>query len=284
MNKFKRSGLEYWFAIRAKNRKLTLNWTKTELLKKYVAKQSPLGAKRYQVSQQLTEAFDLYVKDDLAHSLKTGLNYQMDAAFFYWLQWVHEDRFNAVLESIENLKEITSVIDIGSGVAIFDLILSQLLPNTKFTLLDKTTDANFIEEKFVQIDYHGNYPFYNNWEIVEDCINASNLNRNNFNFIGPNDPWPETDLIVSSWSWCWHYPKETYWDKAIASLRPNGQLVLDVLYKKDVDIIKEISDAMNCQPVVISRHPVIQEHPWRHSWHEIDGFYGGLYKWTNKSQ
>ena len=37
MNKFKRAGLEYWFAVRVKNRKLTLNWNKTELLKKYPA-------------------------------------------------------------------------------------------------------------------------------------------------------------------------------------------------------------------------------------------------------
>ena len=258
MNEFKRPGVDYWFAIRAKNRRLTLNWTEIELLKKYVSKQSG------------------------AHIWKTGSNYQVNAAFFYWLQWVHDGRFDAILGSLGDLKEIQSVIDVGSGVAIFDLILSQLLPNTTFTLLDKTTDTNFVEESFVQIDENGNYPFYNNWEIVEDCINASNLNRNNFNFIGPSDPWPKTDLIISLWSWCWHYPKETYWDNAIASLRPNGQLVLDVLYKKDIDIIEEISNAMNCQPVVIWRHPVIQEHPWRHSWHEIDGFYGGLYKWTKK--
>lgn len=256
MTEFKKAGVDYWFAIRTKDKKVTLNWKDVESLKKYVAKQSG------------------------AHIWKTGSNYQVNAAFFYWLQWVHDDRFNAILQSLGDLNKIKSVIDVGSGVAIFDLTLSQLLPNTKFTLLDKTTDTNFIEETFVQIDENGNYPFYNNWNIVEDCIASSKLNRQNFNFIGPDDHWNETDLIISLWSWCWHYPKETYWNKAMSSLRPGGHLVLDVLYKKNTNIIDEISDEMKSDPIVIKKHPVIPGHPWRHSWNEIDGYYGGLYKWT----
>jgi SAM-dependent methyltransferase len=258
MNEFKKAGADYWFTVRAKNKKIILNWSNVEVLKKYVAKQSG------------------------AHIWKNGANYQVNAAFFYWLQWVHDDRFNAILQSLGDLSNIKSVLDVGSGVSIFDLSLSQILTDTKFTLLDKTTDSNFIEESFVQIDENGNYPFYNNWEIVEDCISASKLNRHNFNFIGPNNQWPETDLIVSLWSWCWHYPKETYWDKAMTSLRTGGHLVLDVLYKKDIDIIDKISSEMKCEPTIIKRHPVIPGHPWRPSWKEIDGYYGGLYKWTRK--
>lgn len=52
-NEFGTPGREYWFSIRAKNKKLTLNWSNVELLKKYVAKQRG------------------------AHIWKTGLNYQI---------------------------------------------------------------------------------------------------------------------------------------------------------------------------------------------------------------
>lgn len=256
-NEFGTPGREYWFSIRAKNKKLTLNWSNVELLKKYVAKQSG------------------------AHIWKTGLNYQINAAFFFWLQWVHDDRFNAIVNSIENLDSIQKVLDIGSGASIFDLCLHQLLPKAQFTLLDKDTDTNFDEGKFVQ--YDDRYHHYNNWNIVNDAIVTSKLAQENFRFISPEvDHWGELDMVVSFWSWCWHYPKEVYWDKVMQNLKPGGHLILDVLYRKDKDIIEEISDAMNCKPIALKKHPTIKGHPWQDSQVDIDGFYGGLYKWVRK--
>ena len=35
-------------------------------------------------------------------------------------------------------------------------------------------------------------------------------------------------MIQSHMSWCWHYPKETYYDEVLRILKPNGMLIVDV--------------------------------------------------------
>jgi hypothetical protein len=66
------------------------------------------------------------------------------------------------------------------------------------------------------------------------------------------DSLPEdTDLIMSSYSWCFHYPKETYWQKVRDSLKTGGKLFLDVRLLQDRNMIQEINEEFKSLPTLI---------------------------------
>jgi hypothetical protein len=51
-----------------------------------------------------------------------------------WYQMFWDARFN---QGLFNLKDDAVIVDIGSGVAVIDLLLASYLPNSKFYLVDK---------------------------------------------------------------------------------------------------------------------------------------------------
>ena len=68
--------------------------------------------------------------------------------------------------------------------------------------------------------------------------------------ISPGDVIEEqVDCITSYLSYCWHYPKDMYWDLVMSKLKMGGRLILDVRTLPNRDIIAEISKDMNSEPV-----------------------------------
>lgn len=154
---------------------------------------------------------------------------------------------------------LEKVIDVGSGISSFDLILYKLINSTttkspEFYLVDKSTRVGGHATPYVDNEIkHG---FYNSWDCVEDCIKTSNLPREKFYFLDPSQAWPDNvDLVVSQYSWLWHYPSPTYLERAFNSLRPGGKLIVDVMYVRDRDQIKEISDLFGSYPVTGTEMP-----------------------------
>lgn len=158
-----------------------------------------------------------------------------------WYQMFWDARFK---QDLFNLPDNAVIIDIGCGVSVIDLLLSQYLPQSKFYLLDK--------EGFTfkpGIYYDSNYPKYHSWAPIIDAIETTELDPNRFNFITPTDAWPEqADAITSYFSYCWHYPKETYWSKVLETLKIGGKLILDIRHLADRDVIAEISEDMKSTP------------------------------------
>jgi SAM-dependent methyltransferase len=182
------------------------------------------------------------------NSLQTFYEY-----FPRWYQMFWDSRYQ---QGIFNVPDDAVILDIGCGVAVIDLLLSKYLPNSKFYLLDKD-GFNFS----TGIYYDKNYPKYHSWEPVIDAINTSALDTNRFIMMSPDDPWPEQlDVITSYFSYCWHYPKETYWDRILYSLKIGGKLILDVRHIKDRDVIEEISTNMKSEPVAHWFQDKIPEH------------------------
>jgi SAM-dependent methyltransferase len=177
----------------------------------------------------------LYLQD--TNSLQTFYEH-----FPRWYQMFWDARFK---QGLFNLADDSVIMDIGSGVAVIDLLLASYLPQSKFYLLDK---EGFSFRKGVY--YDKDYPEYNSWGPVKDAIHATNLDPNRFTFMSPDSVWPEqVDVITSYLSYCWHYPKETYWDKVMQTLKVGGKLVLDVRTLADRDVIDEISKDMKSEPV-----------------------------------
>jgi SAM-dependent methyltransferase len=148
-------------------------------------------------------------------------------------------------QGLFNLPDDSVILDIGSGVAVIDLLLASYLPKSKFYLLDKE-GFNFRPGVY----YDPNYPEYNSWEPVHDAINATGIDPSRFTMMGPADKWPDqVDVITSYLSYCWHYPKETYWDKVLDTLKIGGKLILDIRTLADRNVVEEISNDMNSEPV-----------------------------------
>lgn len=188
-----------------------------------------------------------------------------------------QNNWNRIALNVD-ITKLKKIVDIGSGVSTPDLLASKLNPDAEFYLVDKAEYTRKTNGVYYQ-DVHGHY---NSWNVVEDCINSSGLDRNKFNFLDPNDEWPvDADLILSTFSWCWHYPKETYWNKVMSSLKVGGHLLVDVLNLPDRDVVKEISYEFSSMPTVISRMKMDPHlNPFKGHLTVRDGHYGGLYLWT----
>jgi hypothetical protein len=188
-----------------------------------------------------------------------------------------QNNWNRIARNVD-ITKLKKIVDVGSGVSTPDLLASKFNPDAEFYLVDKAEFTRHTNGLYYQ-DVHGHY---NSWSVVEDCINSSGLDRNKFNFLDPNDVWPtDVDLVLSTFSWCWHYPKETYWNKVMSSLKIGGHLLVDVLNLPDRDVVKEISYEFSSVPTVISRMKM-DPHLNTFKGHLTvkDGYYGGLYLWT----
>lgn len=145
----------------------------------------------------------------------------------------------------------SKILDIGCGLSVVDLTLYSYIKDSKLYLLDRETPLSD-EMKKMQSPEHSfkdDHPFYHSWGPVKDAIETSKFDNNRFVFLDPIDNFPEDlDLVLSSYSWCFHYPKEKYWDRAFHSLKTGGKLYLDVRLLPNRDTVGEISEAMKCKP------------------------------------
>lgn len=209
-----------------------------------------------------TDKGDLSVKwtnvDDLAKfaNLQSGFYFSKDKKytsdllfekFTNWNQFFWDQRRN---QGIFNLPENSKILDIGSGVAVIDLLLYSYINKSSFYLVDKDQfDITHLEEDLPKNPYALDYPTYNSWNVVEDAIRTSNFDRSRFNFLDVDSDFPENvDAVTSYFSWCLHYPKEVYWDRVKNSLKKGGLLVLDVRPIHERDVIGEISEELKSNP------------------------------------
>lgn len=223
------------------------------------------------------------------YKLQTGIqhwkNATNDQEFFERIASVINWNFQrTIVANNININSIARVLDVGSGLGFFDLTLSQCNKNIEFYLLDRSIVNVGKNTKYYSRE--NNHGFYNSWQVILDIIKNSNLDIEKFKFLDPDsNPWPaEVDLIMSLHSWCWHYPKEVYWNKMLDSLKIGGYLILDVLHLKDRDTVAEISEEMGCDPTVTPR---VLEDPLSHPFlseltvHD-DNSFGGCYCWQRK--
>jgi len=127
----------------------------------------------------------------------------------------------------DNLNENSVIVDIGAGTGWFDIAISKYINGGKFIMIDKQEWSY----GYAESHWHDSPNFYNDWSIFENFVENSNVNRNNFNLITPEDNWPQhVDLVFSGYSYLWHYSKETYWDKICNT---SASLSFDVLNKEN---------------------------------------------------
>ena len=122
-----------------------------------------------------------------------------------------------------------SIVDIGSGTSVMDLVLYQFLDKkAKFYLIDGST----VEHVNKGILHTKEFSTYNSWSPVTDAIVTNNFNKEDFVFWLPNtsdgkeaDTQYENvqvDMIFSKASCGLHYPVEVYWERVLQILKPGG--------------------------------------------------------------
>jgi hypothetical protein len=173
---------------------------------------------------------------------------------------------NGVMSFISNLDrtKIKKIVSVGSGIATTELLLLQYFNNAEIFLIDKQEitrpelllDGECTPE--IYRDRSNPRGFYNSWDVTKDAIQSSKLDQTKIHFLDPSDAWPDdVDLIISSYSWCWGYLKEEYWDRAINSLKVGGLLVLDVYRLSDKDVAQEISNQLGSEPFKVELMNII---------------------------
>jgi len=168
-----------------------------------------------------------------------------------------------------------NVLDIGSGVGFLDLLLYKYLNNnSKFYLVD--------ESKFTPkaTQFKAADSFYNNWSVFEDLVEHSDIDRSDFTLLSTTDEWPKKlDMIMSTYSYLYHYPKEVYWDKITRILDSNKCcLSFDVLNLKDRDMVEEITKetGLNCKVIELDFSPGMA---WKDEFYVVNGNYAKSCSW-----
>ena len=139
----------------------------------------------------------------------------------------------------DNISSNSTILDIGSGVGILDLVLYKYIKGGNFFLLDK---SQFDREKLLSGQWNKDHGFYNDWNLFIDFANHSNINLDNFTMLSPEDNWPkEINLITSSYSYMWHYPKDIYWHRIKPYALLDTQLCFDIA-NRPKNIMIEISE------------------------------------------
>lgn len=209
----------YTLTIQSDRGPLTVKWQDADTLAKWANIQAAL-----------------YLQQ--TNSLQTFYEY-----FPRWNQKFWNDRAS---QGSFDLKDDAVILDIGSGIAVADLLLASYLPQSRFYLLDQE-GFEFQRGIYYDIDY----PQYHSWEPVRDAISATGLNTDRFTIMSPSDQWPEqVDCVTSYISYCWHYPKEVYWTQIMNTLKVGGKLILDIRSLSDRDVVAEISEDMRSLPSI----------------------------------
>jgi hypothetical protein len=183
-------------------------------------------------------------------------------------------------------KNTKKIISVGSGASIFELILSKYCTDSTIFLLDKSEIIPGEGDKNNSFSETNSQGFYNSWKIVHDAIKTSNLNEDSFVFLDPVDEWEtDIDVIMSTASWCWHYPFEFYADKLFKSLKIGGSLILEIQNTPNFrDIPKIISEMLGSDPIYQQRYSLIGSNfnPNQRRNVDVNNEIGGEYAWIRK--
>jgi SAM-dependent methyltransferase len=130
----------------------------------------------------------------------------------------HVDQIQRTIKYIATDKDIT-IIDIGAGNSIADLVLAKMFNLANFVLLDGNSWAE--QQEIRSADFKP----YNSWRHLRYTIGINQLDPNRFNLVDLDYAFDQpADLIMSCGAWGFHFPLEKYLDAALNALKPGGIL------------------------------------------------------------
>lgn len=187
----------------------------------------------YKIFKKLSPSFH---KDIIPSFHKTTL--KMEAAL---RQDAISQGFNEdILSDYHNIKSslperCSSILDIGCGVAGIDVLLFKHYGESKelhFNLLDKTSVTKQLFYGFKETA-----AFYNSLPVAKQLLSENGIPNDNIHTLEVKPDYRidvdgEVDLIISLYSWGFHYPVSTYIDRAHDLLKVGGRLIMDIRRNK----------------------------------------------------
>ena len=127
-------------------------------------------------------------------------------------------------------EKCASVLDIGCGMAGIDIFINKHYfgEAIKFYLLDKTHISSKLSYLFKQ-----DAEYYNSLEIAKAMLVENDIAEDSIVLVQATENNDinidrQVNLVISLRSWAFHYPVETYLNRAYEVMNDNGALILDI--------------------------------------------------------
>lgn len=134
-----------------------------------------------------------------------------------------------------------SIVDIGCGAAGIDIFLYHHYENPHIHLFDKTQ----VSDK-VYYGFRNEGAFYNSLDIAKKVLVDNDVSSEFIHIHSVDDNKLDlndnsVDFVISLFSWCFHYPVETYIHEVKRILKDDGIVIVDVRTKEkhQIDIFRD---------------------------------------------
>lgn len=97
-----------------------------------------------------------------------------------------------------------SIIDIGCGLGLISAAIHKLTYGCSIILVD----ADWGGER--KAGYGSNMTPYTPHDAIGECMTHNGIPKFDYHVTTPDVTLPPVDLVISTLSWCFHYPPETY--------------------------------------------------------------------------
>ena len=123
-------------------------------------------------------------------------------------------------------EEAHRILDVGSGLAAIDARLNQVYPEADFYLLDKTAVVD------VGYGMETEQEFYTSQITAQRLLAWGGIDLGRVHVMEATQNYTvdasEFDLVVSLFSWGWHYPIGAYAEAVGAATVPSAILIVDI--------------------------------------------------------
>ena len=154
----------------------------------------------------------------------------------YWKECEEEshhldDQFSKWLGIGSDLNRPIQVLDIGAGFCGYNILLAKKYTGMRLTVLDASN-----EDKDFRLGYQGKGEQYNDFGILRMIFDQSDISQDRYELVDFRtidvSQWAggriaKYDVIQSLYSWCFHYPYETYRNAVQNLLKPDGIMIVD---------------------------------------------------------
>jgi SAM-dependent methyltransferase len=143
-----------------------------------------------------------------------------------------------------------NILDIGCGMAGIDVhLFKHFAGQPKIFLLDKT------RKDFIFYGYKDRGAFYNDFHLTGRFLEMNGVPMEKAVFIDAeagsvSAQDTKFDLVISLISWGFHYPLQIYFEEVLATLAPDGAIIVDV--RKGTDNEAFLASHGNIQQDVIA--------------------------------
>ncbi len=161
-----------------------------------------------------------------------------------------------LLDTLKKLPTGATIVDIGAGNSLVDIIINAKFPDKKFKFILVDEDKTYppLDPNSNRIFYHKDYTTYNDWFFLKKIVEMNNMDIESFVTKAPNETWSNdsVDLVLSTASWGWHYPVDAYSAKVHDMLKDGGYVYINQVLNIDC-AIEKLSSLFNPIEVVMGK-------------------------------